>query len=269
MLSKPVGVVAFLLSAGLLIQASGSGSTDRAQAQHHRSSTRSSEIRQLRQALAAQQQQIQQQQKVLEQQQQTLQQLQQQLEQRDLASRNAEQTVRQANTNATAALEKASDIETRQAATNRELQQDVTQVRANLVSTAETTKAQESKISAMQNILGRFRVSGDIRLRGDSIIQDYDACAPCDPRNQERIRLRLGLEGKLNEDFSGGIYVSSGALTNPISTNETLTNFFERKTVASTAAGSPTSRNLIVGFSSPAENSPIRGSAPVSPSIPI
>ena len=67
MLSKPVGVVAFLLSAGLLIQASGSGSTDKAQAQQHRSSTRSSEIRQLQQALAAQQQQIRQQQKVLEQ----------------------------------------------------------------------------------------------------------------------------------------------------------------------------------------------------------
>lgn len=43
--------------------------------------------------------------------------------------------------------------------------------------------------------------------------------------------MRLGLEGKLNEDFTAGIYMASGTLTDPTSTNETLTNAFEKKTI--------------------------------------
>jgi hypothetical protein len=231
MLSKVFSVVIFLLLVVLFIQGSDSNTSRTTPPKQRRSSAGSQEIRELRQALAAQQQQIRRQQIILEQQQLTLQQLQQQLLQRDAASRSAEEAVQQLNTKATVALEKASSVETQQAGSSANLQQDVAQVRANLTTTAETAKEQQSKISELQNVLGRFQVSGDIRLRGDSIVQNYDGCVACDPRNQERIRLRLGIEGKLNEDFNGGIYIASGALTNPISSNETLTNFFERKTV--------------------------------------
>src|SRR6185503_1535013 len=49
--------------------------------------------------------------------------------------------------------------------------------------------------------------------------------------NRERIRARFGVEGKLAEDFIGGIFIATGVLTDPTSTNETLTNVFEKKTI--------------------------------------
>jgi hypothetical protein len=104
----------------------------------------------------------------------------------------------------------------------------------------ETSSDQElaKRLGGIEGVLSRFRVAGDIRLRSDSIFQTYPGCAACVDRNRARIRMRLGLEGKLGEDFIGGMYVASGAnlngvasLADPISTNETLTTFFERKAV--------------------------------------
>lgn len=81
--------------------------------------------------------------------------------------------------------------------------------------------------------MGRFRLSGDIRIRQENQFQDYAGCpaGQCTPRIRERIRLRVGLEGALNQDFLGGIFLASGPLSDPNATNETLTNVFERKTV--------------------------------------
>jgi hypothetical protein len=39
------------------------------------------------------------------------------------------------------------------------------------------------------------------------------------------------MEGKLNEDFIGGFYLATGSLGDSNSTNETITGFFNRKTV--------------------------------------
>ena len=80
-------------------------------------------------------------------------------------------------------------------------------------------------------MVGRFRLSGDVRVRQEDFFQDYTGCATCVPRIRERIRLRLGIEGKLNEDFTAGMFLASGTLVDPTSTNETLTSAFERKTV--------------------------------------
>ena len=41
----------------------------------------------------------------------------------------------------------------------------------------------------------------------------------------------FGFEGKLNEDFTGGVALASGTLGDPTTTNETLTNNFDRKTI--------------------------------------
>ena len=92
---------------------------------------------------------------------------------------------------------------------------------------------QQKKVSELEGIAGRFRLSGDIRVRQEDFFQSYSGCvAPnCNSRSRERIRLRLGIRGKLNEDFSGGVYLATGALTDPTSTNETLTNVFERKSI--------------------------------------
>jgi hypothetical protein len=88
-------------------------------------------------------------------------------------------------------------------------------------------KVEQTKLEAFQNVLGRFRLSGDIRMRGENYTQ-----TGTQDRNRARIRVRLGLDGQLNEDFVGSIALATGSLGDPTTTNETLTNAFDRKTIA-------------------------------------
>jgi flagellar motor protein MotB len=88
-------------------------------------------------------------------------------------------------------------------------------------------KAEQTKLEAFQNVLGRFRLSGDIRMRGENFTQDG-----IQDRNRARVRVRLGVDGQLNEDFVGSIALATGSLGDPTTTNETLTNAFDRKTIA-------------------------------------
>ena len=53
----------------------------------------------------------------------------------------------------------------------------------------------------------------------------------CNDNNRARIRVRFGFEGKLNEDFVGGVALAT-TRGDPTTTNETLTNNFDRKTIA-------------------------------------
>ena len=82
-------------------------------------------------------------------------------------------------------------------------------------------------MSALEGLVGRFRFNGDVRVRGETFDQEGTQ-----DRNRARIRVRFGFDGKLNDDFIAGIALASGALGDPTSTNETLTNFFDRKTIA-------------------------------------
>jgi len=118
------------------------------------------------------------------------------------------------------------------------LQSEVSDIKTNLTNTAVSTQDDQKRVGALEGTLGRFRFRGDVRVRYENFFQDYAGCVGCNPRHRERIRIRFGLEGKLNEDFYGGFYLASGALANgapsftdPISTNETLTGFFERKAI--------------------------------------
>lgn len=88
-------------------------------------------------------------------------------------------------------------------------------------------KQDRTQLEAFQNLLGRFRLSGDIRVRGESYSQ-----TGTQDRDRARIRVRLGIDGQLNEDFVGGIALATGSLGDPTSSNETLTNVFDRKTIA-------------------------------------
>src|SRR3954469_4931046 len=87
-------------------------------------------------------------------------------------------------------------------------------------------KAEQNKLAALQSVLGRFRVTGDIRVRGENYTQ-----TGTQDRNRARVRVRLGLDGQLNEDFVAGVALATGSLGDPTTTNETLTNAFDRKTV--------------------------------------
>jgi len=121
------------------------------------------------------------------------------------------------------------------------LKSDVNDIKLNTTNAATSTQEDQKRMSAAENVVNRFRFTGDARVRGEGFYQSYAGCPAgvCEDRNRIRLRLRLGVEGKLNEDFNAGIFLATGiwsngspSFTDPVSTNETVTGFFEKKTIA-------------------------------------
>lgn len=180
---------------------------------------------------------------MMEQQQQQIQALQQQVQQRDAAFQQLQQQVQQTQSNLNATQHSAQSAETSTSSsreTLEKLQADMADVKTTLTNTAVSTQDDQKRVGAIEGTLNRFRFSGDVRVRYENFFFDYTGCAApnCEPRHRARIRARLGVEGKLTEDFTGGIYLATGLneagvadLTDPVSTNNTLTSFFERKTI--------------------------------------
>ena len=88
-----------------------------------------------------------------------------------------------------------------------------------MTSAALQSQEEQKRVTTVEGFLGRFRMSGDIRVRQEDFFgSGAGACAAgqnCNPRARERIRLRFGIDGKLGEDFLGGIALASGVLTDP------------------------------------------------------
>jgi len=168
--------------------------------------------------------------------------LRQQLNQRDEQARATQQAADQARQAADAAAQKAQAAQTA-STTDKEaftqMQSDVADLKTNVGNVALNAQDVDKRVAAAEGGFGRFRLSGDIRVRGESFFQSYAGCgAACADRWRARIRVRLGIDGKLNEDFIGGLALATGAVVNgapdfkdPTSTNETLTSFYERKTI--------------------------------------
>jgi Putative porin len=77
---------------------------------------------------------------------------------------------------------------------------------------------------------GPFSFTGDIRLRDEPFFggpanQSLD-------QNRERFRLRFNVNAQLNPDFGGGFSLASGDINDPTTTNQTVTGFYTRKTIA-------------------------------------
>jgi Putative porin len=183
----------------------------------------SQQLQEMKQALDAQQQQIQQ--------------LRQEMQAKDAAyqqsQQQAQQQLQQAQSAASEAQSKAASFETtanEQKASVDKLSTDVTDIKMNMTNAAVNTQEEQKRVSAIEGLLGRFRFNGDVRVRGEDFFQNYSGCKNCLDRNRARIRVRFGVDGKLNEDFIAGIAVATGSLGDPTTTNETLTNFFDRKT---------------------------------------
>jgi hypothetical protein len=185
------------------------------------------DIQALKDAVAAQQQQIQ----ALQQQ---LQQTNDQLQQTNQQFQQTQQQLQQAQQAATAANDKAGAVQSSAASkeTVDKLSSQLTDVQTTLTNSAVSTQDEQKRVTAIEATLGRFRWTGDIRIRGESFMQGYDGCTACADRDRARIRVRFGFEGKLNEDFLGGIALATGSLGDPTTSNETDTNFFDRKTIA-------------------------------------
>jgi hypothetical protein len=186
------------------------------------------QLDQLRQALEIQQQQIQQ--------------LRDQLASRDKALQELQappagpssSDVQAAQAAAAAAQAKADAAQNALAAQTdsvTKLNSDMADVKLSLTNAATTAQDEQKRVSALEGLVGRFRFSGDVRIRGESFYQSYTNCANCQDRNRARARVRFGIDGRLNEDFLGGFALATGSLGDPTTTNETFTNFFDRKTI--------------------------------------
>ena len=180
----------------------------------------SEDIKALRDALAAQQAQIQE--------------LRQQLTARDEASRKATDLAQQAQSSANDAASKAATAETvanEKGAAIDAIKAEVADVKLNQQNAALSTQDDQKRIASAEALLGRFRMSGDVRVRDENFFQGYSGCIACADRNRARIRVRFGFEGKLNDDFIAGVALATGSLGDPTTTNSTLTNNFDRKTI--------------------------------------
>jgi hypothetical protein len=186
------------------------------------SAVSASEVQQLRDALAAQQQQMEQQRQQMEQLKSQLQQLLNSTEQASVSAQKVESTAEQAQTSAAQAQQSATVAQrlADQASAN------AADAKTQLSLVSAETQDEDKKLSALQDVMGRFRFAGDVRVRGENFTQQG-----IQDRNRARLRVRFGVEGKLNEDFNAGIYLATGSLGDPTTTNETLTSNFDRKTI--------------------------------------
>ncbi len=219
---RTLNVVLIGIAVSVTAWAQGVSSTKSQTSRAKNIAPKASEIQQLQDALASQQQQIQQQSQQIGQLQTQVQQLISSLQQASATAQTVQHSADHASTTASAAQQAAGSAQS--AATQAASSADDT--KAALAVVTKEGQNEDQKVAALQNILGRFRLSGDVRMRGEDSFQDG-----VPSRNRARIRVRFGLDGKLNEDFIAGFAIATGSLGDPTTTNETFTNFFDRKTI--------------------------------------
>lgn len=76
--------------------------------------------------------------------------------------------------------------------------------------------------------IGPFNYTGDVRLRYEPFFGGTLASS----RHRPRVRLRFNALAKFSDEISGGFSLGSGDLTDPISTNQTLEGFYQRKPIS-------------------------------------
>ncbi|HEX8636102.1 MAG TPA: putative porin [Pyrinomonadaceae bacterium] len=90
--------------------------------------------------------------------------------------------------------------------------------------------------------LGSITFSGDIRLRAESQFGQLNALANAEnpailgnelsARHRLRLRARLAMRGQIGKQFDWGLRFATGTTSDLISSNQTLTDFFNRKQFA-------------------------------------
>jgi hypothetical protein len=217
-----VGAILLLASSLLAQTAAPAKKTARKSA----ASASAADVQALKDAVAAQQQQIQ----ALQQQ---LQQTNQQLQQSSQQYQDTQQQLQKAQQAATDAQTTAAGLQASVAQKDAvdKLNAQYADIQTTLTNNAVSAQDEQKRMSGLEATLGRFRFTGDVRVRGEDFFQTYSGCTACNDRNRARIRVRFGFEGKLNDDFIAGVAIATGSLGDPTTTNETFTNFFDRKTI--------------------------------------
>ena len=87
--------------------------------------------------------------------------------------------------------------------------------------------------------LGSITFSGDIRFRWESFYGQLNALAngadptvlgnPLSTRQRFRVRARFGMRGQIGKEFDWGLRIATGSFADVISSNQTLTDFYNRK----------------------------------------
>ena len=91
----------------------------------------------------------------------------------------------------------------------------------------------QKRVEELYRRFGSLRLSGDLRFRYEALRnQGFDALAEQPDRNRLRVRARLALDGTINSHFDWGLKLATGNFVDPISSNQNLTDFFERKPFA-------------------------------------
>jgi hypothetical protein len=183
------------------------------------------QVKDLRDLVAAQQQQLESQGRQMDQLKAELQQLLEARREANSAAQKEQGTAEQVRSAADQAQQTAAEAQR----LAEEASANAVEAKTSLALLNGQSQEEGKRISSLEGLVGRFRFNGDIRVRGESFFQD---CAACVQRSRARIRLRFGVEGKLNEEFTGGFALATGSMGDPTTTNETLTNFFDRKTIA-------------------------------------
>ncbi len=98
------------------------------------------------------------------------------------------------------------------------------------------------KVEARVAEIGAIKFSGDIRLRAESFFGLSNSLSNGDnpavlgndlsPRHRMRLRARLQMRGSIGDEFDWGLRFATGSFADNISTNQTLTDFFNRKPFA-------------------------------------
>ncbi|HKO59960.1 MAG TPA: putative porin [Pyrinomonadaceae bacterium] len=95
------------------------------------------------------------------------------------------------------------------------------------------------KVESTVSALGNIKFSGDIRIRSESIFGQSNILASggnplalgneLAARHRMRARARLTMRGTIGEEFDWGLRLATGSFADTISTNQTFTDFFNRK----------------------------------------
>lgn len=89
------------------------------------------------------------------------------------------------------------------------------------------TSGSEKSVLGKLKGLGNFSFSGDVRLR----YEPFFGGTLTSNRHRERVRARLNINAKFSDELRGGLRIASGNELDPISTNQTMTDFFQRKAI--------------------------------------
>ncbi|HKO99932.1 MAG TPA: putative porin [Pyrinomonadaceae bacterium] len=121
----------------------------------------------------------------------------------------------------------------------------VLEVRAEAQPQAAPTPGIEDRLKKVEtrvSEIGNVRFSGDIRLRSESIFGQSNGLTNANipsilgndltPRHRMRLRARLTMRGSVTDEFDWGIRLATGTFADNISTNQTMSDFFNRKPFA-------------------------------------